>query len=73
MSLDEWATVAVGPDESVRDVARKLLDLADDPSQVRTASGGTEFRVHPLVAEKYTKPAASRRGRRKKTETEDDA
>lgn len=73
MNLDEWATVTVGPDQSARDVARKLLELADDPSQVRTTSGGTEFLVHPLVAEKYTKPAAPRRGRRKKSETEDDA
>lgn len=73
MSPDEWATVTVGPEETVRDVARKLLDLADDPAQVRTTNGGTEFLVHPLVAEKYTKPAAPRRGRRKKSETEDDA
>lgn len=72
MSLDEWSTVTVGPDENLRDVARRLLDLADDPSQVRTTNGGTEFLVHPLVAEKYTKPA-TRRGRRKKSETEDDA
>lgn len=77
MSLNEWVTVVPGRGERIRDVARALLALADDPAHVRTAKTGNEFLVHPLVAEKYHRPAQPapeperpRRTRRTKTEAE---
>lgn len=69
MDLREWVTVVPARGE-LGNVARALLDLADDPKHVRTAGGGTEFLVHPLVAEKYNTPPKPRRGRRSKAESE---
>lgn len=36
--------------------AKTLLALAGDPGRVRTASNGTEFLVHPEVAQAYNAP-----------------
>lgn len=67
---DEWINVVPGPDDELRDVAKALLDAADDPSHVRTVRGGQEFLVAPYVAKRYTEPR-SRRGRRTKSDSED--
>lgn len=75
MSLREWVTVVPGRG-ALQEVARALLAVAEDPRHVRTISGGTEFLVHPLVAERYNNPAPapkSRRGRRPKAENESEA
>lgn len=69
---DEWINVVPGPDDTLSDVAKALLEAADDPSHVRTVRGGQEFLVAPYVAKRYTEPR-SRRGRRTKSESEDKA
>lgn len=57
----DWIPVVVGTDQSVPEVARALLLLADDARDVRTSHGGRSFRVAPYVAERYTRPARKRR------------
>lgn len=63
-----WISVVPGSGE-VRDTAVLLLALADDPADVRTVRGGSEFLVAPYVAERFTQPepapAPSRRTRKK--------
>lgn len=66
--LKDWVTVAPGADQTVSEVARALLALAD-PADVRTQRGGREFLVPPEVAEAYTASLATsetkaRRGRK---------
>ncbi len=46
----EWATVVPAPGELSR-TARELIDLAGDPSLVRTDGNGTEFRVPVSIVE----------------------
>lgn len=55
------------------DAARALLDIAGDPSLVRTDGNGTEFLVPAWVAERFTAGAPAseppvRRRRAKKNE-----
>ena len=75
MDLETWVTV-VPPEGLLSETARELLDLAGDPLWVRTIGNGTEFLVHPDVAEAYTairsesKPS-KRRGRAPRTTTEE--
>jgi hypothetical protein len=53
--------------EDVRATARQLLDAADDPSQVMTHRGGTEFSVPADVAERWRASLSPKpRGRSKK-------
>lgn len=66
--LADWVTVAPGAGQTVGEVARALLALAD-PADVRTQRGGREFLVPPEVAEAYTASLAPteskpRRGRK---------
>jgi len=65
--MAEWSIVVPAPGEISR-TARMLLELAGDPSLVRTAGNGTEFLVHPTVADlytEYTKPTPKRRRTKK--------
>lgn len=61
----EWVSVVPGPGE-IKDVARALLALADDPADVRTQRNGSEFLVPADVADRYNapvqEPVARRRG-----------
>lgn len=50
----------------VRDLARALLAVADDPSQVRTHRGGMEFSVPVHVAERYRESLRPSRRRTKR-------
>ncbi|MEU7010370.1 hypothetical protein [Streptomyces sp. NPDC046332] len=59
-ALTDWFPV-IPAEGAVKDTAKALLALADDPSHVRTTSGGTEFLVPAYLADKYTKPAPRRR------------
>jgi hypothetical protein len=72
--VDDWVTVIPAPSD-VADTARALLALADSPHDVRTAAGGTEFRVPPYLADRYTTPdepaAAPKRRRAKKEDGEE--
>lgn len=72
---DDW-TVVVPAEGQLSATARDLLTLAGDPMWVRTIGNGTEFLVHPDVAEAYnslrseSKPS-KRRGRAPRTTTEE--
>jgi hypothetical protein len=65
MSVREWVVVIPAASENLKDVARELLGHADDPRDVRTQRGGTEFLVAPYVADRYTRPTRKRRSSRK--------
>lgn len=55
---DDWVPV-VPPTGEARSVARQLLEIAgENRHYVRTDGNGTEFLVHPDVAEAFTAPAA---------------
>lgn len=75
MDLESW-TMVVPAEGRLSETARELLDLAGDPMWVRTIGNGTEFLVHPDVAEAYnslrseSKPF-KRRGRAPRTTTEE--
>lgn len=52
---------------AVADMARALLAVADNPAQVHTHRGGTEFSVPSQVAERYReslRPAPRRRSKK---------
>ena len=49
---DDWVHVVPGPGE-LKAVAKALLTIAPSVHHVRTESNGTEFLVHPAVAETY--------------------
>lgn len=61
----DWQVIVPGEGE-VRDVAVLLLSLADDPAHVQTQRGGSEFRVPPYLADRFTQPAPKPRARRTK-------
>lgn len=72
MRPDDWTTVVPEPG-AVAETARELLALARSPHDVRTAGGGSEFRIPPYLADLYTAPAeAPKRRRSTKKETESD-
>ena len=50
--MKEWSVVIPGWGE-IGAVARALLDLADDPTHVRTSGNGSEFLVPPYLADRY--------------------
>ncbi|MGS2588097.1 hypothetical protein [Streptomyces hebeiensis] len=50
--MSEYSRVVPPPGE-VNDTARLLLELADDPQDVRTVAGGKEFVVPAAVADAY--------------------
>jgi hypothetical protein len=60
----------------LKETARALLALADDPRHVMTEGNGTEFRVPQYLADKYAKtayepaPTPKRRGRPPKIKNE---
>lgn len=54
----------------VADTARALLDLADDPQDVRTVNGGAEFEVPEYLADKFN---AKRTPKKRASKKEDDA
>lgn len=54
----------------LRDTARLLLDLADDPQDVRTVNGGAEFEVPEYLADKFN---AKRTPKKRASKKEDDA
>jgi len=64
---DDWTTVVPAPGQ-VKAVAQELLALADSPADVRTDGNGTEFRIPPYLADRYTTPPAPKRRRAKKEE-----
>jgi hypothetical protein len=67
----DLVSIIPGPGE-VKETAKLLLSLADDPAHVRTDGNGSEIRVPGYLADRYTesfKPRAPRR--RKKEETEE--
>jgi hypothetical protein len=72
----EWVPI-IPSKGRIKETAAELLALVDDPTQVRTARGGTEFRVPQSVADAYTAkpfetkttpPPRQRRSRTKKSE-----
>jgi hypothetical protein len=67
----DWVTVLPG-DSGIQKTAIALLAVADDPADVRTQRGGTEFLVAPYVADRYNSASAptSRPRRRAKKEDE---
>lgn len=54
MSDQERETFIPEPGQ-LKEMAQALLAVADDPSQVMTQRGGTEFTVPADVAERYRK------------------
>lgn len=48
----DWVFVVPAPD-AIRDTARLLLDIAQDPTEIRTQGNGTEFIVPSYVADEY--------------------
>lgn len=56
----EWIEIIPAKDEYVS-VIRQLLDLADDPSHVRTQGPGMELLVPEYLADKFTKPKPRKR------------
>lgn len=66
---EDWTTVVPAAGE-VQATARELLSLADDPADVMTQAGGTEFRIPPYLARRYAseppqEPARARRRSKK--------
>jgi hypothetical protein len=57
MSVSDWQPIVPGAGEA-QEVARLLLSLADDPADVRTQRGGSEFLVPPYLAARFTEPEA---------------
>ena len=53
---DDWVPV-IPSRGKVKDVARALLDIAGDPTLVRTEGNGGEFLVPSWVADRFTTPA----------------
>lgn len=51
-------------------VIRQLLDLADDPSHVRTQGPGLELLVPEYLADRFTKPKPRKRAPKKEKEEE---
>lgn len=66
---DGWALIVPESPDAIADTARRLLQLADSPADVRTQRGGREFLVPVSVADRYNKPQ-NRRGRTKKESTD---
>ena len=64
---DDWTVVVPGPGEVTR-TAQVLLSLARDPGDLRTAAGGTEFRIPPYLADLYHAPPLPKRRRTKREE-----
>lgn len=60
-----WYPIVPGRGDLAQ-VAKSLLDLAGDPSLVKTTHGGTQFLVPAHVAEAFTAPAPKRKPRAKK-------
>lgn len=56
MNSTDWITVVPGAGE-LKETARVLLLIADDPALVRTSGNGTEFLVPVWVADAFTAPA----------------
>lgn len=73
ISDQDWVLITPGK-EGPKVAAALLLELATSPADVRTASGGTEFRVPPYLAELYnpTPAPAPKRRRAPKKEVEPD-
>ena len=70
--MDDWTTV-VPASGTVQETARELLSLADDPADVMTQAGGTEFRIPPYLARRYaSQPPESPAPRRRRTKKEGD-
>jgi hypothetical protein len=71
--FDDWLPVIPAPG-TLKQVAKELLALAEDPSLVRTDGNGTEFLVPAALARQYLnnpEPVAApkpRRSRAKKNE-----
>jgi len=68
--MTDWVTVLPG-EAGVQKTAIALLAVADDPADVRTQRGGSEFLVAPYVADRYTNataPSPRPRRRAKKEE-----
>lgn len=64
------AVIVPGEGESLKDVIRALLELTEDPTEIRTTGRGDVVRVPQELADKYTKKSSGRRGGRpRKTES----
>jgi hypothetical protein len=70
--ISDWNTVIPGPGE-IKETAKLLLSLADDPAHVRTAGNGSEFRVPEYLADRYTASFKPRAPRRRKKEVEEES
>ena len=72
MSRADWVTVIPEPGRTQK-TAIALLAVADDPADVQTQRGGTEFLVAPYVADRYnTAPEPTPRPRRRAKKEVDD-
>ena len=64
------STVVIPPDGKLKETAQLLLEIADEPYQVRTVNAGNAFEVPDYVADAYhdrlagqTKPKRGRSAR----------
>lgn len=71
MITSEWVVITPGK-EGPKVAAQLLLQLATSPADVRTTSGGTEFRVPPYLAELYNPTPAPPPKRRRTVKKEED-
>lgn len=69
--MTDWVTVLPG-EAGVQKTAIALLALADDPADVQTQRGGTEFLVAPYVADRYNTASAPSPRPRRRAKKEDD-
>ncbi|MFE4535689.1 hypothetical protein ACFRKB_11475 [Streptomyces scopuliridis] len=60
--MSEHSRVVPPPGE-IKDTARLLLELADDPQDVRTVAGGGEFVVPAELADAYHRKVSAPKGR----------
>jgi hypothetical protein len=69
--MTDWVTVIPG-DKGIQKTAIALLAVADDPADVRTQRGGTEFLVAPYVADRYNTASAPSPRPRRRAKKEDE-
>lgn len=70
MNTADWVPVISGAGE-LKETAKVLLLIANDPALVRTDGNGTEFLVPQWVADAFTAPAEPKKQRAPRRKTEE--